>query len=174
MKDKENQIRKVCGFYANDWHLTTTILPYVRNEIEAENEIITILQNNIKPNIEEILSKMNVNKTLENKILQIDWTKTEPVKYTNIKQKLWKIKGQAKNITILISGEKEFIQIVNQSLQKEIPNANLQNPITIIHFYDMEKLTNGSEMTKEYQYMINTSGIRTIEEVFQKENFKDA
>ena len=42
MKDKTKQVKKVCGFYVNDWHLTTMVLPYIRNEIQAKNEIVTI------------------------------------------------------------------------------------------------------------------------------------
>jgi len=58
----KSEVRKICGFYVNEWHLTTMILPYVHKEIGKENTIITILQNGISKNIEEILSKMNFNR----------------------------------------------------------------------------------------------------------------
>lgn len=174
MIDKETEIRKVCGFFVNDWHLTTMILPYIRNEIEAKNKIITVLQNSMKSNIEEILSKMNLNEILENKILEIDWTKTFPVKYSIMKQKLKEINGQVENINILISGDNSFIKMVNQNIEKIVKKTDIKNYITMINFYDVTQFTNVSEITAKHQYILNTSGIRRIEEVFEKENKKNA
>ena len=36
MKEQNKQMKKVCGFHVNDWHLTTMILPYIHKEIEKE------------------------------------------------------------------------------------------------------------------------------------------
>ena len=77
----KSEVRKICGFYVNEWHLTTMILPYIHKEIEKENTIITILQNGISENIEEILSKMNLNEKLQKSILNINWKSTKTLKY---------------------------------------------------------------------------------------------
>lgn len=173
MKDQENQMKKVCGFYVNELHFTTMILPYIRKEIEANNTIITILQNDMKSNVEEVLSKMNLNKILENKILEINWEKTVSVKYSNIKQQLEKANGQAQNINIFINGDKEFIKMVNQNIEKAIQNVKMENMVTVINFYNITGFTNVSEITNLHEYILNTSGIRKIKDVFMKEK-KDA
>lgn len=173
MKDQENQMKKVCGFYVNELHFTTMILPYIRKEIEANNTIITILQNDMKSNVEEVLSKMNLNKILENKILEINWEKTVSVKYSNIKQQLEKANGQAQNINIFINGDKEFIKMVNQNIEKAIQNVKMENKVTVVNFYNITGFTNVSEITNLHEYILNTSGIRKIKDVFMKEK-KDA
>ena len=158
MNNKENNIKKVCAFYVNDWHFTTMILPYIANEIKSKNKIITILQ-----------TKMNLNQKLKEEILEINWTKNFPIKYSNIKQEIQQIDGQVKDINIFINGDKEFIKMVNQNIEKLIEKFNLRTSITIVNFYDITKFTNVSEITDEHQYILNTSGIKKIKEVFQKE-----
>lgn len=170
MKDQENQMKKVCGFYVNEMHFATMILPYIRREIEAKHKIITILQNDMKSNVEEVLSNMNINKELQNKMLSINWSKTNLVKYDEIKQIVDTINGQAQ---ILVNGDKEFIKRVNQSIEKRVAEGNIKNSVTVINFYDVTKFTNVSEITNLHEYILNTSGVRRIEEVFRKEK-KDA
>ncbi len=174
MKDQENQMKKVCGFYVNEMHFTTMILPYIRKEIEAKDELITILQKDMKVNVEEVLSRMNLNEVLQNKILNISWNKTNPIKYSKIKQIIEQTNGQAQNVTILINGDKEFITMVNQNIEKVIKDTSMQNLVTVINFYDVTKFENVTEITSLHDYILNTSGIRKIEEVFIKEDKKDA
>lgn len=174
MKDITNQMKKVCGFYVNDWHLTTMILPYVNKELEKENEIITILQNGINKNIEEILTKMNLNEDSNSKIKKIDWTSTYPVKYTKIRNKINEANLKAKNINILVNGDKEFIEIVNDNIAKVLKNINSENNISIINCYDVTRFANVSEITNKHEYILNTSGIKKINEVFEYKNKKNA
>ncbi len=169
MKEQENQMKKVCGFYVNEMHFTTMILPYIRKEIEAKDEVITILQKDMKVNVEEVLSRMNLNEALQNEILNINWNKVNPIKYSKIKQMIEQTNGQAQNVTILINGNKEFIKIVNEYMEKIIQNGNIQNLVTVINFYDVTEFTNVTEITNSHEYILNTSGIRKIEEVFAKE-----
>lgn len=172
MKGKENQVKKVCGFHVNDWHLTTMILPYVCNEIQKNNDMIILLQNSIKQNIEEILSKMNLNKTLEKQIKEINWTKANSIKYSKIKQILQQMNGQVSNVNILISGDKTFMEQVNQSIEKVMQNTNMKSTITIIDCYDMTQFENVSKIKKHYEFILNTSGIQKV--CYQEEERKDA
>ena len=36
MNNKNYQVEKLCGFYVSDWHLTTTILPYINSKIDEK------------------------------------------------------------------------------------------------------------------------------------------
>lgn len=169
MKDQENQMKKVCGFYVNEMHFATMILPYIRREIEAKHKIITILQNDMKSNVEEVLSNMNLNETLQNEILTLNWSKTISVKYSKVKQIIEEANGQAQNITIIINGDKEFIKMVNQYTEKAIKSISMLKTVTITNFYDVTEFTNVSEITNLHEYILNTSGIRRTQEVFKKD-----
>jgi len=157
----KSEVRKICGFYVNEWHLTTMILPYVHKEIGKENTIITILQNGISKNIEEILSKMNLNEELKNRILNIDWNTTKPIKYENIKEKLQNI--NQREINILINGEKEYIEYANEVIEKVIKETNIENGINILNCYNLTICGNVLEITMKHDYTINTAGIKEID-----------
>ena len=96
---------------------------------------------------------MNLNQDLNKKIKQIDWTKTYPAKYNNIKNKLESAKeqvdninklesinGQATNINILVNGDKEYIEIVNNNIEKAVENMNIESRITIINCYNITRV----------------------------------
>lgn len=66
-----NNIKKLCGFCINEWHLTTMILPYISKEIENNYKMITILENSIEENIKTLIKKLNLKN--EEDILEINW-----------------------------------------------------------------------------------------------------
>ena len=45
---------KLCSFYVGQWHLVTMILPYINKKIQEEANIITVLKDDIKQNIETL------------------------------------------------------------------------------------------------------------------------
>lgn len=170
----KSKLRKICGFYVNEWHLTTMILPYTHKEIEKENDIITILQNGINKNIEEILSKMNLNKVLQTSILNIDWENTKTLKYEKIKEKIQNISKNQKDINILINGEKEYIEIANEIIEKIINETDIENQINILNCYDVTKFSNVDEIKSKHEFIINTAGIKETEKTHKLEEKKDA
>lgn len=170
----KNEVRKICGFYVNEWHLTTMILPYIHKEIEKENTIITILQSGINENIKEILSRMNLNQKLQKSILNIDWESTKTLKYESIKEKIQNISKNQKDINILINGEKEYIEIANEMIEKVINETNIENKINILNCYNVTKFSNVSEIAKKHDFIINTAGIKKTEEAFNLGEQKDA
>ena len=82
MNNKNYQVEKLCGFYVSDWHLTTTILPYINSKIDEKTKVITILENNIEENIKVLMKKLNLKN--KNEILRIRWTSVDSKKYTVI------------------------------------------------------------------------------------------
>ena len=48
-------IEKVCGFYVSSMHLITMILPYIKNQIKKNIKFETILEYNLKDNINNVL-----------------------------------------------------------------------------------------------------------------------
>ena len=69
MKNQEKNIKKICSFYVNQWHLATMTLPHINQTINKGTKIITLLQKGIENNIYELISKMNLKTEIKDKIL---------------------------------------------------------------------------------------------------------
>lgn len=166
MKDSEIKVNRVCGFYVNDWHLTTMILPYINKSIKENKQILTIMENGIRVQIEELLSRMNLNKNTQDKILNIDWISKPVCKYSNIKDEI-EIKLKSNNkLNIIINGTKEYIEIVNANIHKA--SKDLTNKeITIVNCYEITKESDVKEILSRHEFILNTSGINKIEDVFK-------
>ena len=69
MNDKNKKFMKLCSFYVSDWHLVTMLLPYINKQINEETKIATIIENDIKNNVEVLVKKLNLKN--QEKILKI-------------------------------------------------------------------------------------------------------
>ena len=78
MVNINKNIKKVCSFYVSDWHLTTMLLPHINEKINEGVKITTILENDLRENMETLLGKLKLKNT--EKILNIDWHKTKDIK----------------------------------------------------------------------------------------------
>lgn len=165
MKEKENQIIKVCSFYVNDWHLTTMILPHIKRTIEENTKVLTILENGIKNKVEELLSKMNLNPITQNKILEINWTGNPACKYSYIKDQIESVIDNIEQINIIVNGTKEYIKVANKNIEKVIKNV-IGKKITIIDCYETTNCKEINQILDKHDFVLNTSGIKEIEEVF--------
>lgn len=170
----KSEVRKICGFYVNEWHLTTMILPYIHKEIEKQNSIITILQSGINENIEEILSKMNLNKRLQKSILNIGWETTKFIKYSTVREKIENVNVNEKSIDIIINGEKEYIENANKIIEKLIDETDIKSRINILNCYNVTGFSNVSEIASKHDFIINTAGIKKTDEAFKLGEQKDA
>lgn len=94
---------KKCCFYASDFHLEMTLVPYINKKIEENKEVIIVTQKQLEESVKVLLSKMNIKN--KQKILEIDWNNS------NIN----KIIGK-ENSTIIINGTKQFIEKQNQEV----------------------------------------------------------
>ena len=70
MVNINKNIKKVCSFYVSDWHLTTMLLPHINEKVNEGVKITTILENDLRENIEKLLRKLKLKNT--EKILKID------------------------------------------------------------------------------------------------------
>ena len=59
---------KICNFYANEVHLGVTIIPFVANAIKENSKICTLLNKSMSNEVENIVSKINIDDNLKNKI----------------------------------------------------------------------------------------------------------
>lgn len=149
METKEKSITKICSFYANKWHLTTMILPYISKMIENGYEIETILEDNIEENMKELTEKININKDTKKKILDINWTSNQMDNF--------KTKNNEKQI-ILVEGSMSKINNINKYIEEKS-----EKNISIINCYHVTQIENNiSEILSTHDLILNTSGNHKI------------
>ncbi len=175
MNMQKKNIMKLCSFYVSDWHLITMLLPYINKKINEETEIATILENNIKNNVETLVKKLNLKN--EQKILNINWSNKNESKQSNISKIIKNNIG--KNILVIVNGNKEFIKNANENIDTYIEEniekiEKTNTTIKIVNCYEIVEF-NGSiiEILDIHDKVLNTSGEKEINEVFEDYNRKE-
>lgn len=164
-------IKRTCGFYVNSMHLITMILPYIRKQLEDKINIDTFFDYNLNENMEKVLSSLTLKKEIKQEILDINWSNSKIQKFSTIERKLKKLLEKNKELNILISGRGKYIKEINEILNKFLDKNfnNLKNKyITIINCYEVTEFNdNIREILDLHDFILNTSGIHNIEEVFE-------
>ena len=162
-----SNIKRLCGFCINEWHLTTMVLPYVSKEIDNNYKMITILENSIEENIKTLIKKLNLKN--EGKLLEINWKQSVAQKYTEVGSKLNIIAKSNEKYIILVNGRKNFIDVVNKHIDKWLKkNTKVKQEIKIINCYEITDFNyNITEILDSHDRIINTSGEKRIDEVFE-------
>ncbi len=174
MEILKNNIEKICSFYVSDWHLVTMLLPYINTQINEKANIITILENNIEENVKTLVSKLNLKN--EKEILELNWKSKTVFKYSEIKNIIRNIKKNGTLNIIFVNGNKNYIDIIDKSLDKCIANYEKQFQkdgkknlnIKIINCFEVSEFNyNIEKILNTHDKILNTSGERKIEEVFE-------
>ncbi|MBO4815527.1 MAG: hypothetical protein J5507_00920 [Clostridia bacterium] len=159
-------MQKICGFYVSNVHLVTMILPFIKEQLQKEVKIETFFEENLNENINKILFNLIINEDNKQKILNINWKNTKIKKYNNIENKFKKLIDKNKENIILVSGNKKYINEVNNILSRFFEKNNYKN-ISIINFYKVSEFEDSiREILNKHEFILNTSGIHRIEEVF--------
>ena len=165
-------MQKICGFYVSNVHLVTMILPFIKEQFQKEVKIETFLEENLGKYINKILFNLIINENNKQKILNINWENTKIEKYSNMEKYLEKNINKNKENIILITGNKNYINEINNILNKFFEEKN-NNNIKIINCYKASEFDdNIRDILDKHEFILNTSGIHRIEEVF--ENYKKA
>lgn len=164
-----NHTEKLCSFYVSEWHLATMILPYINKEINEKANITTILEKDIEENIKLLLSKLNLKS--EKEILEIDWTTSQDVKYSELDKKLKGTINKKSNCNIIfISGNKDYIDFVNKNVD-EWMKRNKESirgcKLKIVNCYEVTEFnSNIREILDSHDKILNTAGEKYIYEAF--------
>ena len=86
------------------------LLPYINQKINEQAKIATILEKDIRENVETLVEKLNLKN--REKILNLNWSTTE-----KIKQSIHTLEKN-QELIIFINGSKEFIKEQNRKLEK--------------------------------------------------------
>ncbi len=169
MNNQKNRVTKLCSFYVSEWHLVTMLLPYINKKINEEVEIATILENDVENNVKTLVEKLNLKNS--EKILEINW-KNKSSKIEEIIEN-----SIGKEILIIVNGNKEFIDNSNKEISNylEVNNEKFKNKnIKIVDCYEIVEF-NGSiiEILDAHDKILNTSGEKEINEVFEDYNRKE-
>ena len=170
---KENQIKKICSFYVNEWHLTTMMLPYINKRIEKGIFISTILEKEIQEKIQELVEKMNLKPETKEQVLQINWKKNSITDTKKIEQEWERQLQNHDEIEIIATGDQKRFQNLDAILEKIMRKEEFaKKKATIVHCYDIANLDNRNEQLKEHHSILNTAGVHSIiEDVFEVKEF---
>ncbi len=172
MDFQKKNVRNICNFYASKWHLAVMLLPYLNKQIEKGIKFETILKEDIVENVEELISKLNLKQEIEEKMLNINWSKSKIEKEEQIEEFMNNIIEKEKNITIILNGENDEVkntnEMINKYIQRNIKKIKQNDiKITIIScFKALDFKENVKEILNNYDYALNTSGEHKIEEVY--------
>ena len=164
----EKTIEKICSFYVSDWHLVTMLLPYINKEINEKANIITILEKDIDKNVETLINKLNLKN--REKILSLNWKKTNGIKYSEVKKNINKEILEDKLNIIFINGKKSYMDMVNKNIDKLLSENSKKYKeinIKIINCFEVGDFNmNILDILSEHSKILNTSGEKAINEVF--------
>lgn len=169
MEILKNNIERLCSFYVSDWHLVTMLLPYINKQINEKANVITLLENDIDENIKTLIKKLNLKN--EQKILDINWKRTNGMKYSELKNKMKELKKNDILNVIFINGNKNYIDITNKNIEKFL-NDNMNKykevSIKIIDCFEVSEFNvNMQEILHSHDKILNTSGEKEICDVFE-------
>ena len=114
---------KKCCFYASDFHLEMTLVPYINKQIEKNRKVIIITENNLEETIKILISRMNIKNKQE--ILKLGWNNKD----------IEQIKDE-KNLVIIINGSKKFIDNANKKIKQILG----EEPIELVNCYSFEEV----------------------------------
>ncbi len=152
MITKESETKKICSFYASEFHLEMIILPYINKQLEKNKKIYIVTEENLRNSIEILMSKINLEETRKQKILSLDWNNNYINKLENIMQK-----SNEEEYIIIVNGKEEFIKEINKTIESK-------NNINIVNCYRIEEIQNHmKDIVQNHSEMLNTLGIKKID-----------
>ena len=164
--DKSN-MKKMCSFCVSDWHIATTILPYVKEKTENEEKIISIFERGIENNIIELLKRMGINKSSKNRIAEIDWETKSWNRYEQFEY--FMEQNYSKDMNVIINGNEEYIGRINSYMDKWFEKNSFRikrenSNVNVISCYDMSEGITRENILEKYDYVLNTSGEKDVRE----------
>lgn len=158
-------IKKVCSFCVSDWHFITMIIPYIHNKIKNKENVEIFTQQSRLEEIQIFLSKLMLNLKEKEDIISLNWESSKISKSNNLEKRLEKCKDN--KVTIIIEGNHSYIERVNRYIKKYI-EKNITKDITIVNCYEVMQFNqNMEEILSKHDKILNTSGEKNIEDIFE-------
>ena len=142
---------KSCAFYASDYHFEMISLPYISKSMDENKEIIILTENNLKNTVDTLISKMNLKKEKQEKILSLDWNNNDLKKFKEISKK----SKENSDMVIFIKGKENYVKNINKNIEKWVTANNHAKVIDCYEFFEVEEKID--EIAKEYDKVLGTS-----------------
>lgn len=153
---REKQMIKACNFYVSQWHLFAALLPYVRDELKKNNQIIFISQDNLEKGLKQLVSKLNLKFENKNGLNDVMWLD---------ENFSFELKEEKRPLTIIVQGAMSFIKEINMYIDANF--KNLYREVTVINCFEIydtnEMLYN---ILDEHDYVFNTAGMNEKSAIF--------
>lgn len=146
---------RVCCFYASREHLMCILLPYINEKLEENQNIVTILEEDIGKETKDLKKIFNFEKE--------NWSKIEEV----LKRKENLKNSEFKDSIVIIIGNNSFLEQKNK-----IDEAK----IVINCFELMQGLDKIEKILEESDKILTTKGLKEISEMFTqipKKSYKE-
>ena len=141
VNNKEN----TCVFFASDYHLEMIMLPYINKKFNENKNIFVFTENNLEQTINTLIEKVNIDKKVKTKVLEINWKNEDENKYKDIINK--------NNAVVFIKGNEKYINRTNKNLNQLKEKNNLE----IIDCYNLEEVKNKMpEIITEHSSILTT------------------
>ena len=149
---KENKTEdKSCLFYVSDYHFEMIALPYMKEKIENNNQVIVMTQENLEDSMKHLLNKVNLDSDDKKKIEKINWKEKSVEEISEI--------DTLNNKVVFVNGTEKYIKNVNQKINEV---SNVQN-LQIIDCYDVNNVDESIiDITKDYNSILSTSGLKNL------------
>lgn len=170
---EKSNMKKMCSFCVSDWHIATTILPYVKEKTEKNEKIISIFKKGIENNIVELLKRMNIDANAKDKITKINWKSKDWERYEQFEY--FMEENYTKDVNIIINGDSEYIKRINSYINEWINKNDIRfkqsnSNIKLINCYNISENLKQENILQQYEYILNTSGEKKIEDCFKQNN----
>ena len=152
-------MKKICAFYASDYHFEMISLPYIEENLEKRKEIIILTENDLQDTIKTLISNINIEEKKKQSLEQINWKNDDLNKFKKIK----KDTEENKDVIIFIKGKKNYIRNINKNIEKW---TSKNNKVKIVDCYDMNEVSEKVDtLMGKYKIVLGTAGERTIENI---------
>ena len=148
--------KKMCAFYASDYHFEMIILPYLNKKIEENNNVVIFTENNLNDTVNVLMSKMNFEEDRKNKILKLDWKNDDLEKFEELKN----YEKDSNDTVVFIKGTENYIKNVNNNINENSKKSKFK----IIDCYSVDDIKEDiSQIANNYQTILNTMGESKID-----------
>lgn len=152
-------MKKICAFYASDYHFEMISLPYIEESLEKRKEIIILTENDLQSTIKTLISNINIEEKKKQSLEQINWKNEDLKKFKKIKRDT----DENKDVVIFIKGKENYIRNINKNIEKW---TSKNNKVKIVDCYDMNEVAEKVDtLMAKYKIVLGTAGEKAIENI---------
>ena len=137
---ENKKTQKICCIYVSDFHLEMILVPYIKQKMKENENIIIQTERNLNKTIEILISRLNLKEEEKLKIINIGWDKKE--------------KELKNNSNIIIIGTKKYIEQINAKIKNN--NVFCKNILDCYNFDEIKE--NIETIICKYNKSLNTLG----------------